>query len=262
MVVARPEVIAGAPLCRRTAFMLDKFLANQREIQQAYPDCRMILATEEPDFAIELKEQIVRYNLRGDAITFELSKPEYARSRVWAIAGGREAIRRYTLSQGAEYFLSLDSDMTYDPLVTSILMEKIGGFDVVSSGYMLPRYGAWGFGGGCVLINRKTLAKITFRCYEFKNGWVIYEDESLDMDLFSCRARVKKGIFVPIKHYTDSGQCYAIEPQPMGWFRKLTNSLPVRYVMVRMGILFERSIAGWLHIWLYHGQKLPPGGRR
>jgi hypothetical protein len=262
MAVARPEVIMGVPLCRRTAFLLDKFLANQREIQQAYPDCRLVLATDEPDFVAELEEQIKLHHLKGEVITYETVKPDYARSRIWSVTCGREAIRRYALSEGAGYLLYFDADMTYAPSVISILMEKIGGFDVVSSGYMLPRYGAWGFGGGCVLIKRETLAKITFRCYEFKNGWVIYEDESLDMDLFRCRARVKKGIFVPIKHYTDSGQYYAIEPQPVGWFRKLTNSLPVRYVMVRMGLLFKFNIAGLLHIWLYHGQKLPPGGRR
>jgi hypothetical protein len=251
----RPDVILGAPICRRTSFVLGKFLANQQEIQQAYPDCSLVLATEEPDFVAELKEQIDHYNLRGDAIAFELLKPGYARRRVWGIAGGREAIRQYTLSQGAEYLLSLDSDMTYDPSVISIMKGKIQGFDVVSSGYQLPRYGAWGFGGGCVLINRETLNKITFRCYEFKNGYAIAEDELLDMDLFTCHARVKKGIFVPIKHYTDKEQYYAIEPQPMGWFRKLTNSLLVRYILIRMGILGKRSIAGRLHILLYRKLK-------
>jgi hypothetical protein len=246
----RPDVVVGAPLCRRTAFILDEFLSNQQEIQQAYPDCILVLATEEPDFVAELKKQIDRYNLKGEVIVFELLKPDYARSRVWGVAGGREAIRQYTLSLGAEYFLSLDSDMTYAPSVIRIMKEKIQGFDVVSSGYQLPRYGAWGFGGGCVLINRKTLGKIIFRCYEFKRGYAITEDEVLDLDLFTRHARVKKGIFVSIKHYTDSGQYYAIEPRPMGWFRKLTNTLVVRYVLVRMSILFKRNIAGRLHVLL------------
>lgn len=248
----RPDVIVGAPLCRRTSFVLDKFLSNQQEIQQAYPDCSLVLATEEPDFVAELKKQIDLHHLRGDAIAYEVLKPEYARSRVWSVAWGREAIRQYMLSQGAEYLLSLDSDMTYEPSVISIMKGKIQGFDVVSSGYQLPRYGAWGFGGGCVLINRETLNKITFRCFEFENGWVIAEDESLDMDLFAYHARVKKGIFVPIKHYyKDSEQYYAIEPQPMGWFRTVTNSLVVRYMLARMGILLKRSIAGQLHVLLY-----------
>lgn len=252
----------GTPLCRRTAFALDKFLANQQEIQQAYPDCELVLATEEADFVDELKERISRYQLRGEAILFELVRPDYARHWVWAVAGGREAIRQYALGRGADYLLCLDSDMAYDPAVISIMKEKIRGFDAVSSGYMLPRYGAWGFGGGCVLINRKTLSKITFRCHEFKSGYAITEDEWLDVDLFTCRARVKKGIFVPIRHYTESGQYYAIEPQPVGWLRRIGNSLLVRYILVRMGVLFGFNIAGKLHILFYRRTKFLPRRRR
>jgi len=256
--MSRPDVIMGAPICRRTAFALDEFLANQQEIQRAYPDCELILATEEPDFVDELKERIAQYNLGGDAIAFELVRPDYARHWSWAVAGGREAIKQYALSEGAECLLCLDADMTYGPSVISVMKEKIGGFDVVSSGYMLPRYGAWGFGGGCVLINKKTLNKIKFRCYEFKMGYVISEDEWLDVDLFTSRARVKKGIFVPIRHYTESGQYYAIEPQPVGWFRQLVNRPLVRYILVRMGVLFGFNIAGWLHSRLYRKTQFLP----
>jgi len=256
--MGKPDVIVGAPICRRTAFALDKFLANQREIQQAYPGCELILATEEPDFVDELKERIARYRLRGDAIAFELVRPESARHWAWAVAGGREAIKQYALSKGAEYLLYFDADMTYDPSVISVMKEKIGGFDVVSSGYRLPRYGAWGFGGGCALINRKTLNKIKFRCYEFKSGFAITEDEWLDVDLFSCRARVKKGIFVPIRHYTESGQFYAIEPQPVGWLRQLANRPLIRYILVRMGVLFGFNIAGKLHILFYRRIRFLP----
>jgi hypothetical protein len=245
--LSKLNVIVGTPLCRRTAFVLDRFLANQREIQQAYPGCALILATEEPYFVTELKEQIDRYNLRGEAIAFEVVKPDYARSPVWNVAWGREVMRQYALSRGAEYLLCLDSDMTYDPSVISIMKEKIQGFDVVSSGYQLTHWGGWGFGTGCLLINRETLNKITFRCFEFKNGQVIYEDNSLDMDLFACRARVRRGIFVSVKHYEDREHYYAIEPRPMGWFRALTNSSLVRYMIVRMGIMFRYNIAYKLH---------------
>ena len=248
----------GAPICRRTAFALDKFLANQQEIQRAYPDCELILATEEPDFVNELKEQIASYSLKGDAIAFELVRPENARHWAWAVAGGREAIKQYALSKGADYLLCFDSDMTYAPSVISIMKEKIRGFDVVSSGYILPRYGGWGFGGGCVLINRETLAKITFRCYEFKNGYAITEDEWLDADLFSRRALVKKGIFVPIRHYTESGQYYAIEPQPVGWWRRISNSLLLKYILVRLGVLFGFNIAGILHFLFYRKTRFLP----
>jgi hypothetical protein len=260
--MSRPEVIAGAPVCRRTAFALDKFLANQQEIQRAYPDCELVLATEEADFVGELKERVAQYNLRGDAIFFELVRPDYSRHWFWAIAEGREAIRQYALSRGVEYLLCLDSDMTYAPSVVNIMKEKIEGFDVVSSGYILPHYGGWGFGGGCVLINRETLSRIKFRCYEFKSGYAIAEDEWLDVDLFSCRARVKKGIFVPIRHYTESGQFYAIEPQPVGRLRRISNSLLVRYILVRMSVLLGFNIAGSLHARLFRRTKFISRRRR
>jgi glycosyltransferase involved in cell wall biosynthesis len=259
--MGKPAVIVGTPICRRTAFALDKFLANQREIQQAYPDSELVLATEEPDFVDELKERIARHGLMGDAIAFELVRPDYARHWAWAVAGGREAIRRYALSKGADYLLCFDGDMTYDPAVITIMKEKIQGFDVVSSGYRLPSYGGWGFGGGCVLINRETLSRINFRCYEFKRGFAITEDEWLDVDLFSCRARVKKGIFVPIKHYVESGQHYAIEPQPVSWFRQLANRPLVRYILVRMSLLLGRNIAGLLHRRLYRKTRFLPKRR-
>src|SRR4030042_1230463 len=108
--LSKSDVIVGTPLCRRTAFMLDKFLSNQQEIQQAYPDCRLILATDEPDFVAELKQQINHYRLKGEVITYKTIKPDYARSRIWSITSGREALRRYALLQRIEYLLFLDSD--------------------------------------------------------------------------------------------------------------------------------------------------------
>ena len=250
------EVIVGTPISRRASFALDKFLSNQQEIQQAYPECSLVMATDEPDFVAELKEQIKRYHLRGEVIIYETVKPDYARSRIWSIACGREALRQYALSQGAEYLLFLDGDMVYEPSVTSIMKDKIQGFDVVFSGYRKAPYGVWGFGGGCLMINRETLGKITFRCYEFKNGQEIDESETVDMELFSCHARVNKGIFVPIKHYRNSQEYYEIEPQPLGWFRTLTNNLLVRYILIRMGIVVRYNIARKLQALLYKTTKV------
>ena len=148
--------------------------------------------------------------------------------------------------------------MTYDPSVVSIMKKQMVGFDVVSSGYRLPRYGGWGFGGGCVMINQETLSKITFRCHEFKTGFVISEDEWLDVDLLKSHARVKKGIFVPIKHYTESGQHYAIEPQPVSWFRRLANRPLVKYILIKISPLFGHNAAGWLHYRIYRKTRFLP----
>ena len=250
------DVIVGTTICRRTSFVLDKFLSNQQEIQQAYSRCTLVLATDEPDFVAELKEQINLYHLKGEVITYETLKPDYARSGTWSIACGREALRQYALLQEAEYLLSLDGDMVFEPSVISIMKDKIQGFDVVSSGCRLPRWGGWGFGTGCLMINRKTLDRITFRCYEFKNGQVIYEDGVLDMDLFKCGARVNKGIFVSNKHYKNREEYEAIEPQPVGWFRTLTNNLLVRYILIGMSILIKYNIAYELRVLLHKTSKV------
>ena len=243
-----PEIIVGTPICRRTAFILDKFLSNQQEIQQAYPDCGLVLATDEPDFVAELEEQIKLYHIKGGVISYETVKPDYARSRVWNIASGREAVRRYTLSQKAAYLLFFDSDMVYEPSIISIMKKKIQNFDVVSSGYRSRFWSDWVIGGGCLMINRETLKKIAFRCYEFKNGQVIYEDELLEVDLFACHARVKKGIFASIRHYSDRKECYSVHPQAVGWFRTLTNHPLLKYLLIRMGILAKYNIARRLRV--------------
>jgi hypothetical protein len=254
--LSKSDVIVGTPVCRRTSFVLDKFLSNQQEIQQAYPGCRLVLATDEPDFVAELRQQTGRYRLKGEVITYETVKPDYARSRLWSIACGREALRRYALSQGAEYLLFFDSDMVYGPSVISIMKEKLHGFDVVFSGYRKPPRGVWDFSAGCVMINRQILAKIPFRCYEFENGEAFFEDELFYMDLFKYHARVNKGIFVSIKHYRNSQEYYAIEPQPVGWFQTLTSTLLARYIVTRMNLLVRYHMDQRLRIWLHRTTKV------
>jgi hypothetical protein len=247
----RPDVVVGVPLCRRASFVLDKFLANQQEIQQVYPGCSLVLATDEPDFVSELKKQIDHYNLRGEIITYETVKPDYARSRIWSVTCGREAIRQYTLSQGAEYLLCLDGDMVYDPSVISIIKSKIQGVDVAYSGFRLRPRGTLGFGSSCLMIKREMLSKITFRCYEFRNGEELDDGETIFLELFRCHARLNKGFFVSIKHYMNSHEYYAVEPQPMRWYQTLTHILVVRYILTRVGVLARYNLARKLHALLY-----------
>ena len=245
------DIVIGTLICRRTSFIIDKFLANQQEIQQAYPRCRLVLATDEPDFIGELREQFNRYHLQGEVIVYETVRPDYARSRVWSIACGREALRQYTLSDDAEYLLFLDSDMVYAKSIVSTMKARIQGFDVIYSGYRFPPRGDLRFGGGCLMVSRETLSKIPFRCKEFRNGQVICEDEAFDVDLFKCRGRVNKGIFVSVKHYKEKQAYVATEPQPVGWFRALTNSPVVRYIFIRISLLVKYNIPGNIHAWLY-----------
>ena len=251
-----PDIIVGAPICRRTSFVLDKFLSNQQEIQQACPRCRLVLACDEPDFITELEGQLQAYDLRGEVITYETTMPADSRSRVWSITAGREALRQYALSHGSDYLLFLDCDMVFSTDVVGTINREIRGFDVVASGYRLPHWGGWGFANGCLMLSKEILDRITFRCYEFKNGQVIFEDQILDMDLFRCHARVKKGIFVFIKHYLNDQEYEAIEPRPVGWLRTMTNNLLIRYILIKASLLTRYDVAGKLHRVLYKRSKV------
>jgi len=252
---ARPDVVVGVPICRRTAYVLDKFLCNQEEIQKAYPGCSLAFATDEPDFIFELEEQIKMHDLTGRVIAYETVKPAHARTRLWSITCGREALRRYALSMNVEYLLFLDGDMVFEPSVINIMKDRIRDFDVVFSGYLMPPGGFWGFGAGCLMISRIILGKIIFRCYEFKNGQIIDESETLDCGLFKCRAKVNKGIFVSIKHYINRDKYYTIEPRPVGWFQMMVNNMLIRFMITQVAILIKYNIARKLKRRLYRTVK-------
>ena len=247
------DVIVGIPICRRTAYVLDKFLANQQEIQRAYPSCMLVIATDEPDFVAELKAQVAHYNIKADVITFETIKSDYAQSYIWNVTCGREALRQYVLSTEADYFLSIDGDMIFNPSVIDILKNKSVDIDVVCSAYMMASLGFYGFGNGCMFFNRKTLSKMAFTYFEFNNGQIIDESEAMDWILFKCRSRVTKGIFIAIDHYISWEKCYSIEPQLMGWFRRLTNNLTIRFLIIQMSIITRHNIARSLQTITHRG---------
>ena len=245
------DVIVGAPICRRTSFVLDKFLSNQQEIQQAYPACTLVFATDEPDFVAELKEQINHYHLKGEVITYETVKPNYAQSRIWSVACGREALRQYVLSAGAAYLLFFDSDMTFDPHVIQIMKREIQDYDVIHSGYPLRYFGMAATGLGCSMITRDTLEKIRFRCLEFKNGQFIDEGNLFEMDLFSLGKKVKRGFFLRITHYETENKARSVAQQPLGLVRKMTNLLFVRYILTKASIMIHYDIPGKLQALIY-----------
>ena len=76
------NVVIGTPIYRQGTYIIDKFLANQKEIQQDYPSSELVLATCENDFVKELENLISLWELRGTILSYEVVKPEYARSRI------------------------------------------------------------------------------------------------------------------------------------------------------------------------------------
>ena len=252
------DVIVGSPICRRGAFIIDKFLANQKEIQRNYPQSELVLATEESDFVEELEKRISFYELRGRVILFEVIKPDYARHRVWNIACGREALRQYVLFQtAAGYLLSLDADITYDPSIIQIMKKEIQGYDVAISGVAHSQRALQGgrvttlSPVSCSLLARDTLEKIKLRCYEFRNGEALDDGIALEMDLIRLRSKIKKGFFISISHYTNESEAVCIDPRPLGLLLRITNSSLVRYGLTRVGIVVRRDISMRLQVLLY-----------
>jgi hypothetical protein len=237
------EVLIGTPISRNKSYAIDKFLANQKEIQKEYPSSELVLATCERDFVDDLNKYLGYWGLRGKVLSYEVKKPDYARSLIWNITCAREAIRQYTVLQTeAVYLLSLDADMTFDPSVVAIMKQEINDCDVVFGGAPLRHYGTGLAGAGCAMLTRSILEKLKFRCYEFRNGEIIFEDNVLEMDLFRLGAKVKKGFFVSISHYESATEVKTIKPQRIGLARRLTNSTLIRYNLIRISILIHYNI--------------------
>ena len=246
------NVVIGTPVHRQGSYVLDKFLANQQQIQGDYTSSEIVLATNEREFIEELKGLLGSWGLRGEVVLYETVKPQHACSSLWNIACGREAIRNYVLSHQTDtrYLLFLDADMICDPSVVTIMERELKNHDAVFSGYPLRHYGIGLAGCGCVMLTRSILEKLRFRCYEFKSDEVIFEDNVLEMDLFRLGGRIKKGFFVHITHYENSTEGKHIEPQRLGLWRRITNNNFVRYMLIRTSIATRYNIPWHLKVLL------------
>jgi hypothetical protein len=241
------KILIGTPVYRAGAYALDKFLANQKQIQQRAPACELVLATCEPDFITELEKQVKQYELRATVIPYKVIKPDYAKSRIWSIACGREAARKYMLSNFEfDGLLFLDADMTFDISVVDIMTKEMESFDAVFSGYRHRDIGTGLAGAGCLIITRRILEKVDFKCYEFKNGNFINEDSTFEVNLFRQGARIKKGFFLSIDHYISSNEAKHIEPHKVGLWDKITTHPLFRYCLIKTGILVHYNLSNGL----------------
>jgi hypothetical protein len=243
------DVVVGVLIYRHGAYIIDKLLADQKEIQQEYPGSELVFAVNETDFVEELKQLINSSGVRANVILYDTVKPHYAKSRVWNVTCGRESLRKYMLSQTqAKYFLSLDADMIYEPDIVKIMKREIQGCDIVFSGCPLRDYGIGLAGAGCVMINRSTLEKIGFRCIEFKNGDIMFEDNMLELDSFRLRSRIKRGFFLHVSHYRSANEARNIEPHRVSLYQTVTTSMLVRYLLIRASLIVKRNIPWRLKI--------------
>ncbi|MFC1993397.1 hypothetical protein ACFLV3_06310 [Chloroflexota bacterium] len=243
------DVVIGTPIDSKGIYIIDKFLSNQKQIQSRYPLSELVLATSENELIGELERFIKLLKLKGHVLPYEVAKPDHAQTNIWEITFGREAIRQYMLNQTeAEYLLFVDADMIVEPSLVSIMKQEIEGYDVIFSGYPLRNHGIGLAGAGCAMLKRSILGKLNFRCYEFKNGEVIFEDNMLEMDLFRLRSRVKKGFFLTINHFNNTDDMKQITPRQVEAFRKLINHPLLRYGLLKASIVCQYNIPWRLKI--------------
>jgi hypothetical protein len=237
------KVVIGTPIDSAHAYILDKFLHNQGQIQQTYHDSELVLTTSEKDFALKLKGMLNNAKLRGTVLTHDLEKPSFARHWVWDVTSGREAIRQYAVSQKeVAYLLFMDGDMLFERDVIAVMLNNIGDCDALFNGYALRKYGIGLAGAGCLLLRRKVFTRIRFRCCEFENGEVIFEDNLLEMDLFELRARIRKGVYVATDHFQDAETFKHLEPRRIGKIQALTNCPFIRYALIRSSLALHCNI--------------------
>lgn len=91
------------------------------------------------------------------------------------------------------------------------------------------------------MISRSVLKKIRFRCVEFKNGDVMFEDNLLELDSFRLRSRIKRGFFLHVSHYKSANEARNIEPHPVSLYQRITTSVLVRYVLIRASFVVKRN---------------------
>jgi len=242
------EVVIGTPICRRSSFVLDKFLANQKEIQQNYPSSELVFATEEKDYIRELEGLISSYGLRGNVLYFDVIKQDYATLRGWNVTCGREAIRQYFVSQAdAKFILWLDGDMIYDPNIINIMLKEIQGFDVTYSGYRGIQETGYEMGTGCSLYTKNIMGKVKFRYLAFPNHREFPESFMMEADLIRLGSRIKKGVFVSVRHYVTEQEFYDTAPQSVGLLRKIADSRFIRYPLIKASIFFKHDFFQPLH---------------
>ena len=249
----RLDVVVGTPIHRKSAYILDRFLANQREIQRKYPYSELVFATNEEDFATELKKRLDTLGIRGKALRYQTIKPDYAKSRVWNVVCGREAVRKYMLSQtDADYILWLDADMLYDSNIIEILKREIQGYDVVFSGYRLRESIAIALaGGGCCMVTRDLMEEIEYRCLEFRNGFAFNEDTLFEFDIIKMGKRMRKGFFSTIEHFEDREHSVSIGPCEVSLYRRILHSRYFRYLLIKTTMTLRYDIGELLNDFIY-----------
>ena len=241
------KILIGTTLVSGYDYIIDEFLKNQKSIQKKYSDSELIISTSDDNFKIDISKElncrVIKYQKSSVISSDKLFIPQ--KNRIQDMVAGRNVVRNYFLKSDAEYFLSVDADMVYDPNIISILMNEIKNSDIVMSGYMKKNH-RLGYSLGCALIRREVLERVRFNCLIFpsspdmpniiEDGWM-FEYEAIHNGF-----KVKRGVFVEIEHIINKKERLRVIPRRITSWEKIKANSVIRYFLVKLCILTKRDL--------------------
>jgi len=239
------KVVIGATFAKLPMYILKEFFDNQKEIQQSYPNSELVISTSDNNFYSSkgLNCKIINYQKPSVIDTDKHFIPQKIRIR--DMVEGRNVVRNYFLESDAEYFLSVDADMIYDPNLISILMAEIKNYDIVMSGYM-KKNDRLGYSLGCALIRREVLERVKFNCLIFPSSLdmpnIVEDGWMFEHDAIQHGFKIKHGIFVEIEHIISKKERLRVKPRRTTFLEKIKTNSAIRYLIVRLCILTKRDL--------------------
>jgi len=239
------KVVIGTTFAKLPMYILKEFFNNQKEIQRYYPDSELVVSTSDNNFRTDIpdKYKIIKYQKQLVSDTDKLFIPQ--KNRIQDMVAGRNVVRNYFLKSDAEYFLSVDADMVYDPNIISILMNEIKNSDIVMSGYMKKNH-RLGYSLGCALIRREVLEKVKFNCLIFPSSLdmpnIIEDGWMFEYDAIHNGFKIKRGVFVEVEHIISERERLGVIPREITTWEKIKTNSVMRYLLVKLCILTKRDL--------------------
>lgn len=241
------KILIGTTLVSEYDYIIDEFLKNQKVIQKKYPNSELIISTSDNNFKIDIPKElncrVIKYQKSSVISSDSLFIPQ--KNRIRDMVDGRNVVRNYFLKSDAEYFLSVDADMVYDPNIVSILINEIKNSDIVMTGYMKKNH-RLGYSLGCALIRREVLEKVKFNCLIFHSSPdmpnIIEDGWMFEHDAIQNRFKIKRGIFVGIEHIISEKKRLRVIPRRTTFLEKIKTNSAIRYLIVKLCILTKRDL--------------------
>jgi len=241
------KAIIGTTFAKLPMYILKEFFDNQCEIQQSYPNSELVISTSDNNFRTDIPKglncKIIKYQKLS---VIDTDKHFIGNKiRIRDMVEGRNVVRNYFLESDAEYFLSVDADMIYDPNLISILMAEIKNYDIVMSGYMKKNH-RLGYSLGCALIRREVLERVKFNCLIFPSSLdipnIVEDGWMFEHDAIQHGFKIKHGIFVEIEHIISEKERLGIIPRRITSWEKIKANSAIRYLIVKLCILTKRDL--------------------